>query len=348
MRPDQRLANRPKHRHRVFPASRTTPDDPAVGFSLGAGRGLPRHDGRRMNGIVVVDKPAEMTSAQVVAEVKTVLGARKVGHTGTLDPFATGVLVCCVNQATRLAQFLTRGKKCYQAVMRLGIRTDTHDFTGQVLSREASLAVTHSEVLSAFKRFSEVREQAPPAFSALKHHGMPLYKLARRGTLVQKPSRPIFIYKLVVHDIDLPDVRFEVRCSEGTYVRTLCADIGDALGCGAHLTGLRRTESGGFTLGEAVSLNTMKALSVEKETSKFVIPMREALRGIPEIQARRALAQKIRQGQPVTRMALGPLDDGAAQWIKVTDTDRHLIAVLDSKEKNGVLPYKCVFPNGKT
>ena len=297
---------------------------------------------------MVVDKPAEMTSAQVVAEVKTVLGARKVGHTGTLDPFATGVLVCCVNQATRLAQFLTRGKKCYQAVMRLGIRTDTHDFTGQVLSREASLAVTHSEVLSAFKRFSEVREQAPPAFSALKHHGMPLYKLARRGTLVQKPSRPIFIYKLVVHDIDLPDVRFEVRCSEGTYVRTLCADIGDALGCGAHLTGLRRTESGGFTLGEAVSLNTMKALSVEKETSKFVIPMREALRGIPEIQARRALAQKIRQGQPVTRMALGPLDDGAAQWIKVTDTDRHLIAVLDSKEKNGVLPYKCVFPNGKT
>ncbi|MGD8512690.1 MAG: tRNA pseudouridine(55) synthase TruB [Deltaproteobacteria bacterium] len=301
-----------------------------------------------MNGIVVVDKPAEMTSAQVVAEVKTVLGARKVGHTGTLDPFATGVLVCCVNQATRLAQFLTRGKKCYQAVMRLGIRTDTHDFTGRVLSREASLAVTHSEVLSAFKRFSEVREQAPPAFSALKHHGMPLYKLARRGTLVQKPSRPIFIYKLVVHDIDLPDVRFEVRCSEGTYVRTLCADIGDALGCGAHLTGLRRTESGGFTLGEAVSLNTMKALFVDKETSKFVIPMREALRGIPEIQARRALAQKIRQGQPVTRMALGPLDDGAAQWIKVTDTDRHLIAVLDSKEKNGVLPYKCVFPNGKT
>jgi tRNA pseudouridine55 synthase len=301
-----------------------------------------------MNGIVVVDKPAEMTSAQVVAEVKTVLGARKVGHTGTLDPFATGVLVCCVNQATRLAQFLTRGKKCYQAVMRLGIRTDTHDFTGRVLSREASLTVTHREVHSAFKRFSEIREQVPPAFSALKHHGLPLYKLARRGTFVQKPSRPISIYGLVVHDIDLPYVRFEVSCSEGTYVRTLCADIGDALGCGAHLVGLRRTESGGFTLGETVSLNTMKELSVDKKTSKFVIPMREALRGIPEIQARRALARRIRHGQPVTRVELGLLEDGTAQWIKVTDTERHLIAVLDSSEKNGVLPYKCVFPNGKS
>jgi len=301
-----------------------------------------------MNGIVVVDKPAEMTSAQVVAEVKTILGARKVGHTGTLDPFATGVLVCCVNQATRLAQFLTPGKKCYQAVMRLGIRTDTHDFTGRVLSREASLSVTHREVHSAFKRFSEIREQVPPAFSALKHHGLPLYKLARRGTFVQKPSRPISIYGLVVNDIDLPYVRFEVRCSEGTYVRTLCADIGDALGCGAHLVGLRRTESSGFTLGEAVSLNTMKALSADKKTSKLVIPMHEALKGIPEIQARRALARRIRHGQPVTRVELGPLEDETAQWIKVTDTERRLIAVLDSSKKNGVLPYKCVFSNGKS
>jgi tRNA pseudouridine55 synthase len=297
-----------------------------------------------MNGIVVVDKPADMTSARVVAEAKTVLGARKVGHTGTLDPFATGVLVCCVNQATRLARFLTRGQKCYQAIMRLGIRTDTHDLTGRVLSEEVSLTVTHHEVRSAFKHFSGIKEQVPPAFSALKHHGVPLYKLARRGTFVQKPSRRISIYRLVVHDIDLPDVHFEVRCSEGTYVRTLCADIGDALGCGAHLVRLRRTENSGFTLGEAISMSTMKALSAEGKILKCIMPMRQALRGIPEIQAGRALVQRIRQGQPVTKVALGPLKDGTAQWIKVTDAERQLIAVLGLSEKNGVLPYMCVFP----
>jgi tRNA pseudouridine55 synthase len=296
--------------------------------------------------MVVVDKPAEMTSAQVVAEVKTLLGARKVGHTGTLDPFATGVLVCCVNQATRLARFLTRGEKCYQAVMRLGIRTDTQDFTGRVLSRESRLTVTPGEVHSAFKRFSKIKEQAPPAFSALKHRGVPLYRLARRGTFVQKPSRPVSIYRLVVHDMDFPDVRFELRCSEGTYVRTLCADIGDALGCGAHLAALRRTESGGFTLKEAVSLDTMKTLFVDKKGPAFVIPMREALRGMPEIQAGPALTGKIRHGQPVTRWDLGPLKDDTALWIKVTDPQGHLVAVLDSREKNGVLPYGCVFPLG--
>ena len=299
-----------------------------------------------MNGIVVVDKRAEMTSAQVVAEVKTLLGARKVGHTGTLDPFATGVLVCCVNQATRLAQFLTHGEKCYQAVMRLGMRTDTQDFTGRVLSRETSLTVTQGEVHSAFERFSAMKEQAPPAFSALKHHGVPLYKLARQGTFVQKPSRPVSIYRLVVHDMDLPYVRFELRCSEGTYVRTLCADIGDALGCGAHLVALRRTESGGFTLEEAVSLDIMKTLFVDKETSAFVIPMGEALRGIPGIQAGPALSRKIRQGQPVTRLDLGPLKDDTAPWIKVTDPQGHLVAVLGSREKNGALPYGCVLAHG--
>jgi tRNA pseudouridine55 synthase len=276
-----------------------------------------------MSGIMVMDKPADMTSAQVVSKVKSVLGAKKVGHTGTLDPFATGVLVCCVNEATRLAQFLTRGQKCYQAVMRLGIRTDTHDLTGRVLSEEASLTVTHHKVRSAFERFSRIEEQVPPAFSALKQQGVPLYKLARQGTFIQKPSRRISIYRLVVHDIDLPYVRFEVRCSEGTYVRTLCADIGDALGCGAHLVQLRRTENGGFTLGEA-------------------------LRGIPEVRARRALVQRIRYGQPLTKAELGPLQDGTAEWIKVTDRERHLIAVLDSREKNGILPYLCVFPNGKS
>ncbi len=348
MKPDQRLANRPKHRHPIFSAFRTTLDNHAMAPSDSPGHGSRWNGGRRVSGIVVVDKPLDITSAQVVSKVKSVLRAKKAGHTGTLDPFATGVLVCCVNEATRLARFLTRGQKCYQAVMRLGIRTDTHDLTGRVLSEEASLTVTHHKVRSAFERFSRIKEQVPPAFSALKHRGVPLYKLARQGTFIQKPSRRISIYSLVVHDIDLPYIRFEVRCSEGTYVRTLCADIGDALGCGAHLVQLRRTENGDFTLEEAISLNTMKELSAEGKVSKYIIPMGQALRGIPEVRAPRALVQRIRHGQPLTKAELGPHQDGTSEWVKVTDRGKELIAVMDSREKNGILPYLCVFPNGKS
>jgi tRNA pseudouridine55 synthase len=298
-----------------------------------------------MNGIVVIDKPANMTSARVVAQVKRLLQAKKVGHTGTLDPFATGVLVCCIGRATRLAQFLTQGKKCYEAVMHLGIRTDTQDLTGQVVSKEQMVAVTDREIHAVFRRFLDVRHQDPPAFSALKYCGVPLYRLARRGMFIQKSSRRISIYELEILNIDLPYVSFEVSCSQGTYVRTLCADMGDALGCGAHLARLCRTESGGFSLEEAVSLDTLAKLAAGGKGSSCVIPMSKALRGIQEIQVGRGLVQRIRYGQPVTKAQLGGVEDDSGPWIKVTDTERNLIAVLGSRGKNGVYPYACVFSN---
>ena len=298
-----------------------------------------------MNGIVVIDKPANMTSARVVAQVKRLLQAKKVGHTGTLDPFATGVLVCCIGRATRLAQFLTQGKKCYEAVMHLGIRTDTQDLTGQVVSKEQMVAVTDREIHAVFRRFLDVRHQDPPAFSALKYRGVPLYRLARRGMFIQKSSRRISIYELEILDIDLPYVSFEVSCSQGTYVRTLCADMGDALRCGAHLARLCRTESGGFSLEEAVSLDTLAKLAAGGKGSSCVIPMSNALRGIQEIQVGRGLVQRIRYGQPVTKAQLGGVEDDSGPWIKVTDTERNLIAVLGSRGKNGVYPYACVFSN---
>ena len=301
-----------------------------------------------MNGIVVVDKPRDITSARVVAKVKTILMAKKVGHTGTLDPFATGVLICCINQATRLAQFLMYGKKSYEAVMRLGLRTDTQDLTGRIISREPSLDVTHDKVHSTFRRFLEIKEQVPPAFSALKHHGVPLYKLARQGTFVQKAPRRITIYKLEVLDIDLPFVHFELSCGHGTYVRTLCADIGEALGCGAHLVRLCRTESGGFTLEDALSLENLAELALEGKVSSCIIPMTNALKKIPEIQAGYPLAQRIRHGQPVSKSELAPVENTIAPWIKVTDDKGDLLAILASKEKNGVYPYACVFPNGNS
>ncbi len=300
-----------------------------------------------MNGIVVLNKPAGMTSAQVVAGVKRILGAKKVGHTGTLDPFATGVLVCCVNKATRLAQFLMHGTKQYDAVMRLGVRTDTQDLTGRVISSQSDVAVTDQQVRSVFARFVTIRKQRPPAFSALKHHGVPLYKLARKGTFVLKPPREISIYRLEVLDIDLPHVRFEVSCSKGTYVRTLCDDMGEALGCGAHLVELCRTENNGFTLDDAVSLDDLEALAATGEASGRIVPMSAALKGVPRITASQSLMQKIQYGQPVTDNELEAFDGSSSVWVKVTDGDGNLIAVLGSSHKDGVHPYGCVFPSGE-
>jgi tRNA pseudouridine55 synthase len=297
-----------------------------------------------MNGIIVLDKPADMTSAQVVARVKRILKAKKVGHTGTLDPFATGVLVCCINKATRLARFLTEGKKRYIGTMRLGIRTDSQDFTGEVVSTEPELTVKNQEVHRAFRGFLEVKHQTPPAYSALKHNGVPLYRLARRGTFIQKPPRRIHIYGLQVLEVSLPDVRFEVRCSAGTYVRTMCSDIGDALRCGAHLTELCRTETGMFSLDEAISLDALERLAATGKTSDCIIPMSLALRGIPCVSADAEVVEKIQHGHGVTQKEVTAQAEKACPWIKVTDSQGNLVAVVSSTMRNGVYPYACVFP----
>jgi len=302
---------------------------------------------KRMNGMVIVDKPAGMTSAQVVCVVKRTLKVKKVGHAGTLDPFATGVLVCCVNRATRLAQFFSYGNKRYEAVMCLGVRTDTQDFTGRVLSRSSAVGLTNAKIESVFREFAGFGEQFPPYFSALKHHGKPLYKLAREGIFIQKPARKISIYTLTLLDINHPFVRFEVACSHGTYVRTLCADIGDALGCGGHLVQLRRTESSGFELDEAISLKTLKRRVLAGKAYNCLIPMNRALKEMPEVHVSNKLAEKMRHGRPVTKTELGSHDDTWTQWVKVTDVNKNLVAILDSNEKKGVFPYMCVFPENE-
>ncbi|NVL90763.1 MAG: tRNA pseudouridine(55) synthase TruB [Desulfobacterales bacterium] len=296
-----------------------------------------------MNGIIVINKPQDMTSACVVTQVKRSLKVKKAGHAGTLDPFATGVLVCCINKATRLARFLTYGKKRYEGTMRLGIRTDTQDFTGRVVSKEPNLKVTDQEVHRAFRNLLGVKYQNPPVYSALKHHGVPLYKLARRGTFVQKPPRCISVYELEVIDLSMPYIRFKVCCGAGTYVRTLCADIGEALGCGAHLVELCRTESSGFSINEAISLNDLKRLAATGKISNHLIPMNDALIGMPVIIADNELVQKIQHGRPAPEEEVAVVANATYPWLKVSDTQGNLIAVLKSSKKNGVYPYACVF-----
>jgi tRNA pseudouridine55 synthase len=179
----------------------------------------------KSSGIIVVDKPADITSARVVARIKKFFGAPKAGHTGTLDPFATGVMVCCINNATRLSRFFLHGNKKYEALLHLGIETETQDSTGTIIATCDEVHFSDKTIQTVFKQFEGTLYQHPPIFSALKHKGIRLYKLAREGKPVQKPPRRISISYIKILEIDQPLIRFEVSCSAGTYIRTLCADI---------------------------------------------------------------------------------------------------------------------------
>jgi tRNA pseudouridine55 synthase len=298
-----------------------------------------------LSGVLVLDKPPDCSSAKAVSIVKRMTGVRKIGHTGTLDPFATGVLVCCLNQATRLARFLLQGRKKYTAVLRLGIETDTQDGTGQIVGAAETPKCSPAQIAAAFERFQGTIEQQPPAFSALKHAGTPLYKLARQGQPVFKPARRVQIYELQILEITLPEVRFEVVCSAGTYVRTLCADIGRQLGCGGHLKSLRRLENSGFAIEAAMTLEELSGLVRAKRLHERIIPMETALQGMPTVVADRALVQALLHGRTLSTEDI-PLmagDDQPSTFVKVLDAEHRLTAVLEYGKSGQRYDYCCVF-----
>jgi tRNA pseudouridine55 synthase len=299
-----------------------------------------------LNGILLVDKPEGMTSAQVVARIKKLFGVRKVGHTGTLDPFATGILICCINRATRLARFFLHGNKKYEAVLHLGVETDTQDSTGIVTSTCDDVLFSEIKIRSVFNQFKGSIEQIPPVYSALKCKGTPLYKLARRGKPVQKPARRITIFNIEILKILLPLIHFSVSCSAGTYIRTLCSDIGKRLGCGGHLKELRRIQSSGFSIAEAVKLSELENIAVSENISHRIISMSKALQDMPEHIADQALAKKIMHGYILTKKDLKPLQPEKIEgFIKIVDTNNHLIAVLENMKKRNGFSYCCVFNN---
>jgi tRNA pseudouridine55 synthase len=297
-----------------------------------------------INGIVVIDKPADITSAKVVAIVKKLLQAKKVGHTGTLDPFATGVMICCINQATRLARFFLSGHKIYEAILRLGMDTDTQDSTGRVTSRCETIEFSEKKIRSTLEQFTGTIDQQPPVFSALKHKGVPLYKLARSGRPVQKPARRVRIASIEIRAIALPEIRFVVSCSAGTYIRTLCADIGAALGCGGHLKALRRIESGGFSIREAIALPALEAFVASGNVQDHIIDMAGALRNMSALVADSALIDKIRFGKPLTGVDMDAgRKDFSGDFIKVVDPESRLLAILSLNKKDRTYKYSCVF-----
>ena len=205
------------------------------------------------SGIINVYKEAGYTSFDVVAKMRGILGIKKVGHTGTLDPDATGVLPVCIGKATKVCDLLTDKDKTYEAVMRLGVVTDTQDMTGQVLEEHA-VTVTEDAVRRAVGQFVGQIEQVPPMYSALKVGGQKLCNLARKGIEVERKPRPVTIYEIRIKNIALPLVTMEVHCSKGTYIRTLCQDIGQALGCGGCMESLVRTQVASFALADSLTL----------------------------------------------------------------------------------------------
>lgn len=209
-----------------------------------------------MNGIVIVDKPEGWTSNDVVSKLKGVLHTRRIGHGGTLDPMATGVLPVFVGRATRGVEFFEHAEKTYETVLRLGITTDTEDITGTVLTQQDAF-VTGSMLEDVLSRFRGDILQVPPMYSALKVNGQKLYDLARKGKEVERQPRPVTIHELTLLGMEADGIRLRVRCSKGTYIRTLCKDIGEALGCGGCMAALRRVQAGEYTIGEAVPLTTL-------------------------------------------------------------------------------------------
>lgn len=214
-----------------------------------------------MDGILIIDKPGGMTSHDVVDFIRRRFNIKKAGHAGTLDPSVTGVLVVLVGKATKLSAELTSGDKEYEATMVLGKRTDSGDADGKTIATGNYSGLTQEKIREVFKTFEGEIEQVPPMVSALRHKGKRLYELARQGKEVERAPRTIHIRRLTIERISIPEIDFSVACSKGTYIRKLCDDIGEVLGCGGYLSYLRRIRAGGFGLDQAVTIDKLKGLS---------------------------------------------------------------------------------------
>jgi len=297
------------------------------------------------SGIIAIHKPEGISSARVVARVKKVLEAKKLGHTGTLDPFATGLLLCSVNKGTKISRFFLGGHKRYKARVCLGVETDTYDLTGKMVftaPKNVMDTLRNEDIEQVVKSFVGIQDQVPPAFSALKHKGQPLYKLARQGKKIQKPPRQIEFFDISIKQIEMPYVDMEVFCSSGTYIRSLAFDIGEKLGCGAHLSKLCRTQSSAFKLEDAIQLDALERLD-KKAAEKRIIGLSDCLEFMPEIVADKLIAKKIKFGQQLLAGELEPPLVKPDQSIKVIDHHNDLLAIIQLSENRQEYKYSCVF-----
>jgi tRNA pseudouridine55 synthase len=293
-----------------------------------------------MNGLLIVDKPSGMTSHDVVNAVRRIVGARRVGHTGTLDPMATGVLVVLVGPSTRLARFLAAGDKTYRAVIRLGEATTTYDAEGEVTERRP-VTVELAAIETALEPFRGAILQMPPMYSAIKVGGKKLYQLARQGKQVAREPRPVTMHRLVILDWVSPDLTVDVTCSAGTYIRSLAHDLGQALGCGAHLRALARTATGPFCLEESHALDELRRLAEAGRLAEVLLPPKAALYALPTVHLSWEQVQAVRYGQDVALVA----EENAGD-VQARDPQDCLVAVLTPVGSGQWHPELVLLPEG--
>jgi len=292
---------------------------------------------RPVNGILLLDKPAGVTSNAALQTVKKLYRARKAGHTGSLDPLATGLLPICFGEATKISGFLLDADKDYLVTCKLGERTNTGDAEGEVLEQRPVKGVTGKRVRQAMQEFIGDIEQIPPMYSALKHKGERLYKLARQGVEVEREPRTVTIFGMEMLDFGLPEATFRVHCSKGTYVRTLIEDMGEILGCGAHVIGLRRLGVGPFDDSGMIELGTLQALAAEgvAELDKLLLPLERGLAHWPDVRLSGDAAFYLRQGQPVL-VPNAPTDG----WVRIYEGESHFMGMGEILDDGRVAPRR--------
>lgn len=292
-----------------------------------------------MTGIICLDKPRDMTSFMAVKKASRLLGVKKAGHTGTLDPMATGVLVVMLGYSTRFIELLPEHKKSYTARVKLGITTDTLDITGKILS-ESPVNVTKEQLLSVAEDFKGEILQTPPMYSALKKDGERLYDLARKGIEIEREQRKITIEKLEIYDFNGIEFSMDVTCSAGTYIRSLCDDIGAKLGCGAVMTELRRTSANGFSIENSVTLEELEKLVSENRTDEVITSVETALISYPEITVTNPQANRFHNGGALDYARLH--GDYPVGIYRVYSPQRKLLGLGEIKEEKSDLSVRRV------
>ena len=278
-----------------------------------------------MDGIFNINKPAGRTSFGVVAAVKRLTGERHAGHAGTLDPDATGVLPICLGQGTRIVEFLIDAKKTYRAEVEFGKTTDTYDGSGKVIYQGDALGIDIRKIEQALAQFRGNVEQVPPIYSAVKHRGQPLYRLARAGIAIQPKSRKVTIHRLVLVSWKTPFVTLEIECSKGTYIRSLANDLGEALGCGAYLKNLVRTRYGIFDIKDAISLTQLEEACREGDWQRYIYPIDSVLESMKAIEVDEGGEAAIKTGSFLKKV---PSDNDKGKYRRAYSKDGRFLAIL--------------------
>ena len=297
-----------------------------------------------MDGVVNVHKIAGPTSHDIIDQVRRIFGQRRVGHAGTLDPMATGVLVVCLGKATRIVEYLTCTEKEYRAVLTLGVATDTQDSTGEVISESDTSNVTLVALKNVTKAFVGEIDQVPPMISAIKHEGKPLYRHAREGKTIERAPRRVTVYSITIDDFNIippgilpggcsrPEANIIVHCSSGTYIRTLCADIGEVLGCGGMMSKLERTRVGQFTLENAVTIDQLQTAQSEDRLADYVCSTSEALGDdMPVIELDAESERRVIHGMPIF-VQHTPESDSP---VRLVSQSGELLAIGEFDDTNG-------------